>query len=80
MSRDQKPGKVRVVSSGGSTEPAHPLRRASDRTEAQGSPENAQAEVGGSGRGGFLLSMLFLLGCGAGGTLFVVVAPFGAAS
>ncbi|HUD95463.1 hypothetical protein [Sphingobium sp.] len=81
MSSDQRPGKVRVFSSG--TGAAPPTRRRSDRAEANVVPvaEAAQAPVPGAqasvppSGGSFLLpAVLFLIGCAVGG---VLIAWFG---
>lgn len=79
MSRDQKPGKVRVVS--GSL-PATPLRRAADRValaalEAAVSQSPVAPAVPAPRGGGLLLpSLLFVLGCAIGGVLFTALGLF----
>ncbi|NWK98898.1 hypothetical protein DM806_25190 [Sphingobium lactosutens] len=77
MSSDQRPGKVRVFSSG--TAAAPPARRRSDRAEADVTPvaEPSQTPVSAappSGGGSLLLAVLFLIGCAVGG---VLIAWFG---
>lgn len=72
MSSDQRPGKVRVFSSGAM--PPHPGRRRGDWVEAEAAPmvehvlppvPSTAAESGRS----MALAGLFLLGCAIGGTL-----------
>lgn len=73
MSSDQRPGKVRVFSSGAAA--PNPGRRWSDHAE----PENRSAKEQQSlpattpaGKGGLLAQVgLFLLGCAMGGVLLV---------
>ena len=79
MSRDQKPGRVRVVS--GSL-PATPMRRATDRAALgvlEGSITAAPTEAArdGARASGLLLpSLLFLLGCAIGGIAFASLGLF----
>ena len=79
MSRDQKPGKVRVI---GGADPAQPQRRATDRDPAaqRGSiadrdlVETAISTAAGPRAGGVALLpiLLFLLFCAAGGSAFTL--------
>lgn len=80
MSRDQRPGKIRLVSSG--TAP-QPQRRATDpksevpiAAEAPApAPAAAPAPVPVPSGSGLLLSCLFLAACAAGGALFILYPP-----
>ena len=79
MSRDQKPGKVRVI---GGSDPAHPLRRATDRDpDAQrGSIADRELDeavgsavaVPQTGGVALLPILLFLMFCAAGGIAFTL--------
>ncbi|WP_375195249.1 hypothetical protein [Sphingobium sp.] len=72
MSSDQRPGKVRVFSSGmKATVPASPsARRRGDRIEEAPSSVPPTPVVGPALKGRFLLlAGLFLLGCAIGGAL-----------
>ncbi|MEA1013965.1 hypothetical protein [Sphingosinicella sp. LY1275] len=79
MSRDQKPGRVRVVS--GSL-PATPMRRATDRAglgALEGSitaPPTEAAPDAARASGMLLPSLLFLLGCAIGGVAFASLGLF----
>ncbi len=79
MSRDQKPGRVRVVS--GSL-PATPMRRATDRAalealeEAVSHVASAAAPVAPSRSGLLLPSLLFVFGCAIGGAAFAALRLF----
>ncbi|ARS28955.1 hypothetical protein [Sphingomonas sp. KC8] len=78
MSRDQRPGRVRVVSQDRST--ATPRRRREDMNPAAAaSPAPGVGKAGGqpTASSGFpllALAVLFIVGCGVGGAL---IAAFG---
>ncbi|OAN54814.1 MULTISPECIES: hypothetical protein [unclassified Sphingobium] len=76
MSSDQRPGKVRVFSSGTAT--PQPARRRGDRVEAApvADPPRLPAPAAKPGGGRFLLlAGLFLLGCAVGGALLAWFGP-----
>jgi hypothetical protein len=79
MSRDQKPGKVRVVSG---SMPVTPMRRAADRAAlAALETADSQAPVAPAaplprGTGLLLPSLLFVLGCAIGGAAFTALGLF----
>ena len=72
MSRDQRPGKIRLVSGG--TEP-QPQRRATDpKPELPVAAEAPTTAPAASGNW-LLPACLFLAGCAAGGSLFILYPP-----
>jgi hypothetical protein len=89
MTRDQKPGKVRVIGERDAGTPPHPLRRATDIDPnaptgsaedrgmgvAGGVPGSTASVVSAKG-GGIALApiLLFLLACAGGGVAFTVFA------
>jgi hypothetical protein len=79
MSRDQRPGKIRLVDGQAASAPQ---RRFDDKraqapeasaVDAAAEPEAAPASRGGS----IVLTGLFLIGCAAGGALFTALIPIG---
>lgn len=64
MSSDQRPGKMRVVSAGQT-----PARRRGDQDGNDGLLSGGRA---GDGLSGFVLVMLFLIGCVGGGALLIL--------
>ena len=79
MSRDQRPGKIRLVSG---QAPATPARRFDDpkAPEDVAALPDAEAplEPAAARSGGLLLGLFFLVGCAAGGALFTLLIPAGA--
>jgi hypothetical protein len=73
MSRDQKPGKIRLVSG---PVPPQPERRANEPKPSVEAPVQNTPKRGP----GLLLAILFLIGCAAGGALFTAYLPTGAAT
>ncbi len=74
MSRDQKPGKIRLVSGAAPPQPqAQPERRGDDPQP----PVPASVEKAPKRGRGLLLASLFLIGCAAGGALFTAYPPLG---
>ena len=81
MSRDQKPGKVRVIGQRDGGPPPHPLRRATDfdPDAVSGSMDDRGSGLAGGAaaaqaKGGLALVpiLLFLLACAAGGIAFTM--------
>lgn len=82
MSRDQKPGKVRVIGQRDGGVPAHPLRRATDidPNAPRGSADDRGTGIAGgaaampakAGGVALLPILLFLIACAAGGIAFTV--------
>ncbi len=73
MSRDQKPGKIRLVSG---AVPPQPERRADDPKPPVAAPTEKAPKRGP----GLVLAILFLIGCAAGGALFTAYLPSEAAA
>ena len=78
MSRDQKPGRMRIIAGG--AKPPHPLRRASDRVAAaEAGLGEAPANIAPpKSRAILWLSLLFLLCCIAGGVAVTLMLGAGA--
>ena len=84
MSRDQRPGRVRVVSQARSTQT--PRRRVGDvdpaasaKAAAGRQDDAAEARLAQAGAKGFplvALALLFVIGCGAGGALIAALGLF----
>ena len=73
MSRDQKPGRIRVIA--GAQAPDHPMRRAGDLAPATApTSEPAVLETSSKRGPGLLTALLFLVGCAVGGAGFAVIA------
>lgn len=77
MSRDQRPGRVRVVSQGRSTETPRRRREDNDPAAAAIAARETAKAAGRAGPKGvplMALALLFVIGCGVGGAL---IAAFG---
>lgn len=78
MSRDQRPARMRVVSSGQRAEQQHRRRGDAPPVDApvpgeQAQPVPAQAAAAGSP---WLIAMLFVIGCALGGALIALSGLF----
>ncbi len=69
MSRDQKPGKIKLVSTSGAHagHPAHP-ERFDEETGDQNPSSPDQSSISQDARPSMFLTLLFLTGCAIGGS------------
>lgn len=73
MSRDQRPGKIKLVSTAAGHAPHH--ERFEEGHEDQATAIEAKSETLDSPKTGFLLPVLFLISCAIGGACAVYLPP-----
>ncbi|AXK44137.1 hypothetical protein [Erythrobacter aureus] len=73
MSRDQRPGKIKLVSTAAGHAPHH--ERFEEGHEDPATAIEAQSEINASPQAGFLLPVLFLISCAIGGACAVYLSP-----